>query len=183
MDVVAVLIVVLVVAAVAVGVFLFMQQQRRQQLQHRFGPEYDRTVESADDRRKAERDLREKAARRDRLDIRPLSEDARARYTDDWSLVQAKFVDGPGAAVNEADALVARVMRDRGYPVDDFESRADMAAVDHPDVVEHYREAHRIHEANASGRADTEQLRSALVHYRGLFDVLLRAPDDDDRTR
>ncbi len=177
-----VLIVVLLVVLAAVGGFAWMQQRRRQ-LQDRFGPEYERSVATSGDRRGAERDLREKAARRDQLDIRPLGEEARGRYADEWSQVQAKFVDEPGPAVDEADALVARVMRERGYPVDDFEARADMAAVDHPDVVEHYRAAHEIHSANTGGSADTEQLRSALVHYRALFDVLLRdSPSGDQRT-
>jgi hypothetical protein len=180
MDPVVLLIVVLVIVLVAVGVFAFMKQRRRK-LQDRFGPEYDRSVATSGDRGEAERSLRDKAARRDQLDIRPLGEEARARYADEWSLVQARFVDEPGPAVDEADALVARVMRERGYPVEDFESRNDMAAVDHPDVVEHYRAAHQIHSANASGHADTEELRSALLHYRALFDVLLRETTAGDQ--
>ena len=155
-------------------------KRRRTNLQQRFGPEYDRSVTAADNRREAERELRGKAARRDELDIRPLGVEARARYSDEWSLVQARFVDEPGKAVDQADALVARVMRVRGYPVDDFEARSDMAAVDHPDVVEHYRAAHQIHSANRAGDADTEALRAALVHYRALFDALLRESADAD---
>jgi hypothetical protein len=88
-------------------------------------------------------------------------------------LVQEGFVDEPGDSVDQADALVVRVMRERGYPVDDFETRTDMAAVDHPDVVEHYRAAHKIRTANRTGDADTEALRVAVVHYRWLFDALL----------
>jgi hypothetical protein len=172
MDPVVLFLVVLVIVLAAVGIFAFMRQRRRQ-LQDRFGPEYERSVDTSGDRREAERSLRDKAARRDELDIRPLGQEAIARYGDEWSLVQARFVDEPGPAVDEADALVVRVMRERGYPVEDFETRNDMAAVDHPDVVEHYRAAHLIHSANASGHADTEQLRSAIVHYRALFDVLL----------
>lgn len=180
MDPFVLLIVIVVIVLVAVGVFALMQQRRRQ-LRERFGPEYERSVATSGDRREAERDLRDKAARRDELDIRPLGQEAQTRYADEWSQVQARFVDEPGPAVDEADALVARVMRERGYPVEDFESRKDMAAVDHPDVVEHYREAHRIHSANASGQADTEELRSALVHYRALFEVLLRDPTQGDQ--
>jgi hypothetical protein len=165
-------IVILVVVLVALAIAVTMRQRRRR-LQEKFGPEYERSVATSGDRKEAERGLRDQAARRDELDIRPLGDEARARYADEWAQVQARFVDEPGQAVDEADTLVARVMRERGYPVDDFQSRVDMAAVDHPDVVSHYRAAHQIHEANAEGAADTEQLRSALVHYRELFTVLL----------
>ena len=35
-------------------------------------------------------------------------------------------------------------MRDRGYPVEDFDDRAAIISVDHPVVVERYRRAHTI---------------------------------------
>jgi hypothetical protein len=170
------IIVVLVIIAVVAAGFLRLMQRRRQELQERFGPEYERAVSDRGDRREAERQLRDLAEQRDRLDIRTLPVQAREGYVSEWERVQGMFVDRPGPAVDAADQLVARVMRDRGYPVDDFESRAEMAAVDHPDVVEHYRAAHTIHARNASRQADTEELRTALVHYRALFDVLLRDP-------
>jgi hypothetical protein len=165
--------IVVVVIVLAIVGLVMTAKQRRHSLQERFGPEYDRSVETAGGRRQAERELRDKAARRDQLDIRPLSAEARERYADEWALVQEGFVDEPGDSVDQADALVVRVMRERGYPVDDFETRTDMAAVDHPDVVEHYRAAHKIRTANRTGDADTEALRVAVVHYRWLFDALL----------
>jgi hypothetical protein len=165
-------IVIVVIALTLVGLVM-TARQRRHSLQERFGPEYDRSVETAGGRRQAERELRDKAARRDKLDIRPLSAESRERYADEWALVQEGFVDAPGDAVDQADALVARVMLERGYPVEDFDTRSDMAAVDHPDVVDHYRAAHQIRKANRTGDADTEQLRVAVVHYRWLFDALL----------
>jgi hypothetical protein len=175
--------IVVVVIVLAIVGLVMTAKQRRHSLQERFGPEYDRSVTAAGGRRAGERQLREKAARRDALDIRPLSAQAREHYADEWALVQESFVDEPGDAVNQADALVARVMKDRGYPVEDFEARSDMAAVDHPDVVEHYRVAHEIHSAHLTGAADTEQLRTAFVHYRSLFDALLgdASSVDDER--
>jgi hypothetical protein len=178
--------IIIVVIVLAVVGLVMTAKQRRHRLQERFGPEYDHSVETAGGRRAGERQLREKAARREELDIRPLSADARERYAEEWALVQEGFVDEPGDAVDQADALVVRVMLERGYPVDDFETRTDMAAVDHPDVVEHYRAAHKIRTANRAGDADTEQLRIAVVHYRWLFDALLgeseTAAADDQRT-
>jgi hypothetical protein len=162
--------IVLVVIAIA---YVVSTGRRRRGLQDRFGPEYDRTVESADSRRKAEADLRDREQRHDELDIRELSPAARDRYSEQWRVVQTRFVDAPGDAVREADSLVQHVMRDRGYPVDDFETRAGVVSVDHPHVVENYRAAHGVWAANERGQATTEDLRQSLVHYRSLFEELL----------
>jgi hypothetical protein len=162
--------IVLVVLAIA---YVVSTGRRRRGLQDRFGPEYDRTVESADSRRKAEADLRDREQRHDELDIRELSPAARDRYSEQWRVVQTRFVDAPGDAVREADSLVQHVMRDRGYPVDDFETRAGVVSVDHPHVVENYRAAHGVWAANERGQATTEDLRQSLVHYRSLFEELL----------
>jgi hypothetical protein len=89
-----------------------------------------------------------------------------------WS-TPARFVDEPTLAVAEADALVLTVMRQRGYPMDDFDQRAADVSVDHPEVVENYRAAHAISDRVKADRATTEDMRQALVHYRALFDELL----------
>ena len=121
-------IVIIVVAAVIVvaAIAAWMQQRRRStQLKDRFGSEYDRTVSERDDRRAAEQELAERERKRERLDIVPLSSEAQAKYSASWQKVQTQFVDDPSNAVNEADRLVTDVMRDRGYPIDNFDQRAD----------------------------------------------------------
>lgn len=65
-------------------------------------------------------------------------------------------------------------MEASGYPVEDFESQADLVSVDHPEVADNYRVAHGIHNRNLSNQATTEQLRDSLLRYRRLFDELLR---------
>ena len=90
-------------------------------------------------------------------------------------------MDAPGQAVHEADALVLDVMRERGYPMENFEQRSADVSVDHPDVVQNYRAAHGISLANDQERASTEDLRQAMVHYRSLFEVLLRDGGQDAR--
>ena len=155
-------------------------------LQDRFGPEYDRTVEGADRRREAERELREREARHDELELRPLSEASRQRYTQQWSEMQSGFVDRPQVAVADADRLITDLMRERGYPVDDFDTRSELVSVDHPDVVENYRTAHGIAARNVEGRTSTEDLRQAVISYRALFEEMLRrrlAVDADSRRR
>jgi hypothetical protein len=180
MTTVTVIIVVLVVAALAAAAFVMFQKQRRAQLQNRFGPEYDRAVEEADSRREAESRLAGIAQQRDKLDLRDLDEAERARFSREWEGVQARFVDEPGRAVDAADSLITTVMRERGYPVEDFDQRADLVAADHPDVVSHYREAHAAHERHRSaGGVDTEDLRQSFVHYRALFAALVEDQDVD----
>lgn len=90
-------------------------------------------------------------------------------------MTQAGFVDSPSKSVSEADRLVTEVMRERGYPIDDFEQRAADISVDHPKVVEHYRAAHILHLAQEKGEIGTEAQREAIVHYRALFEQLVGA--------
>jgi hypothetical protein len=175
-GVVVAIIVAAVVIVIAIVVWAIVRSRQRAQLRDRFGPEYERAVGDADnrkERRAVEADLTDRAERRDQLDIRDLSDEARSRYSQGWQQVQAQFVDQPGAAVQAADALVGNVMRDRGYPVEGFEDQADLISVDHPDLVQNYRTAHDIAERNGLNEAGTEDLRKAFLHYRSLFEELL----------
>jgi hypothetical protein len=74
-------------------------------------------------------------------------------------------------------------MAERGYPVDDFDQRAADISVDHPQVVENYREGHRLAQASADGSDSTEDLRQAMRHYRALFDELVEPPADEPTAR
>jgi hypothetical protein len=168
-----VLLIVLVVL-VAAAVWAAARQRRSASLRNRFGPEYDRTVESAEDRRGAEHDLLDRARRRERLDIVPLPEAARARYAEQWRVIQERFIDDPAGSVGAAHSLLDQVMSERGYPTRDFEEQADLVSVDHPRVVENYRAAYAVYTRQREGQASTEDLRDALVRYRSLFDELLR---------
>jgi cytoskeletal protein RodZ len=172
-----------VVVAITVAVWYAMQASRRRQLQERFGPEYDRTLERTSDRSKAEAELRERRERVDALDLRPLSQPDHDRFAAEWTKVQAEFVDTPTEAVADADRLIQQVMERRGYPVADFDRRSADLSVEHPRVVENYRSAHSIavKETREAGNGDTEALRKAMVHYRSLFDELLVVDDGDGR--
>jgi hypothetical protein len=173
---VVVAIIVAAVIVIAIIVYAVVQSRRRAQLRSRFGPEYERAVGGAEnrkERREVEADLTDRAERRDQLDIRELSDEARNRYSLAWQQIQAQFVDEPGAAVQGADALVGNVMRDRGYPVEGFEDQADLVSVDHPGVVQNYRAGHDVAVRYGSNEASTEDLRRAFLHYRSLFEELL----------
>jgi hypothetical protein len=173
-----VLIAIVVVAVLAVVVWQALARRRTGRLQQQFGPEYDRTVGTADSKGDAEAELQAREERRQQLEIRPLSQTARDRYLESWQTVQAQFVDDPRGAVAGADSLIQSVMAERGYPVDAFEQRAADVSVDHPQVVENYRQGHRLAQASADGSDSTEDLRQAMRHYRALFDELLEPAAD-----
>ena len=171
------------VLLLSVAVGAMVTRRRTMRLREQFGPEYERAVRDSSNRREAESELSERERRRRELDIRPLTPGARERYAERWQLLQSEFVDAPSPTVAAADALVIEVMRERGYPMDDFDQRAADVSVDHPTVVESYREAHRLSQRSADGSATTEDERQALRHYRRLFDELLGSPADEPTTR
>jgi hypothetical protein len=174
-----------IAAVVIIGAIAWsaLNARRRRGLQDRFGDEYDRTVADAPSRREAESELSEREKRREELDIRPLERSSRDRYASQWQNTQAAFVDNPEDAVADADRLIQQVMRERGYPVDDFDQRASDLSVDHPDVITNYRAAHDISRANDRGNASTEDLRTAMVHYRALFAELLETEPAETQRR
>ncbi|HEY3613899.1 MAG TPA: hypothetical protein VGK92_09350 [Gaiellales bacterium] len=168
--------IVIVIAAIAVVAVLALAARRRrraEELRQGFGPEYARTVARTGDEGRAQADLRDRQRRHEELELHPLDPHARKRFVDAWQVTQAEFVDDPGSAIQDADGLIQDVMRDRGYPVEQFDDRAAIVSVDHPVVVERYRRAHTIALANAGGDSDTEALRHAMQDYRALFDELV----------
>lgn len=182
MDAVTIIILVVLVVVLAVAIVggVLMRRRRSAQLQSSFGSEYDRTLDNSESRGEAEKHLRQREKRRGRFEVTALSADAAGRYREEWNGVQQRFVDAPGNAVEQADSLVVRIMRERGYPVDDFDQRAEDISVDHPEVVQHYREAHGVAVAQTQGKADTEQLRLAVTSYRALVGALLETTDSSN---
>jgi hypothetical protein len=165
-------IVIILIVAVAAA-FVLPPVLRRRRLQQRFGPEYDRTVESAESRREAEQELAERERRFADLDIKPLTPEQRQRYAADWTQVQERFVDDPADSVPAAQRLVTALMAERGYPTEKYEQELADLSVQHAGVLDHYRKAHHLSELAADGTASTEDLRQAMVHYRELFTDLL----------
>ncbi len=174
-------IVALLVIVVVVVALLTSRRRHSEELKDKFGPEYDRTVEEYGDKNKAEAELQARAKRVEAFDIHPLKPGERERFAEEWRTTQAEFVDDPGKAIADADRLVKQVMEARGYPMGDFEQRAADISVDHPNVVNHYRAAHEIALREAKGKANTEDLRQAMVHYRALFEDLLQPEREETR--
>lgn len=170
LAIVIALIVGIVLGALAIQLF---QQARTRRLKAHFGPEYGRAVAETGNRSRAEAMLEHRRRRVEQLQIRTLEPTERVRFQEGWRDVQARFVDNPGGAVTDADRLVGEVMSAEGYPMLEFEQRAADISVDHPVVIENYREAHNIALQSAQGHASTEDLRKAMIHYRKLFEELV----------
>jgi hypothetical protein len=170
-----VLIVIAAGLVAGVAVWLVTSRRRTARLQERFGPEYNRVASSAERKRDAEAELAQREERRETFDIQPLSDVSRERYVEQWKTIQAQFVDEPGRAVARADSLLQQVMTERGYPVEKFDQRAADLSVDHPKLVENYREGHRLATKSGENGSETEELRQAMRHYRALFDELVES--------
>jgi uncharacterized protein YneF (UPF0154 family) len=170
------MIVAVVLVVVILGIILGLVFSRRgntKQLRDRFGTEYDHTVQAMGSEKKAQTELKDRQKHVKTLDIRPLSPSERERYLAEWSAVQSKFVDEPGKAIVAADRLIMEVMQLRAYPVADFDQRAADVSVSYPTLVSNYRAARAIALKNEQHKADTEELRQALIYYRSLFEELL----------
>ncbi len=168
----------MVIVIIAVGAWLYVRKRRNTTtaLRKKFGPEYERAVQAHGAGRKAEVKLEDREKRVAKLTIRDLDPMEHERFLKRWESVQSRFVDSPKGAVTEADDLVSSVMKARGYPVSDFDQRAADISVDHPRVVENYRSAHEIALRVGKDQATTEDLRTAMIHSRSLFEELVQVP-------
>jgi hypothetical protein len=171
---------VIVIAAIVIVLLAlwYVQKQRREHLRGRFGPEYDRAVRETGNVGKAESMLSNRERRVEKLSIRPLSAEESGRFSGNWRVIQARFVDDPRGAVTDADALIREVMATRGYPMSNWEQRVADVSVDHPRVVEHYRTGHDIAVRHERGEASTEEMRRAMIAYRELFAELVEPERD-----
>ena len=166
-----------VIVIIALIAFMIVRKKRRSttaDLRQKFGPEYDRAVLTHGSERKAEATLEGRKERVEKLNLRDLDRAESEKFSRDWQAVQSRFVDSPKGAVAEADDLVSSVMKARGHPVSDFDQRSADISVDHPRVVENYRAAHAIALRVGKDQATTEDLRTAMIHYRSLFEELVQ---------
>jgi hypothetical protein len=168
--------VVIVLFAIAVIIAVIVERRRKNtlRLRNRFGSEYDYCLREHKARDKAEADLEGRLHRVEQLKTRELTGTERARFVADWAAVQSRFIDHPRGAVTEADELVNAVLQARGFPASGFVQRAADVSVHHPHLVDSYRGAHAITVSAAKNEATTEELRTAMIHYRALFDELLQ---------
>jgi len=166
-----------VVILVITGLVLVYVRKRRSttaDLRQKFGTEYERAVREHGSERKAQVKLAAREKRIETLNIRDVDPTEREHFATRWESLQSHFVDSPKGAVTEADELVSSLMKTRGYPVSNFDQRAADMSVDHPRVVENYRSAHETALRIGKDETTTEELRTAMIHYRSLFEELIQ---------
>lgn len=175
---VTILIAVVVVAALLIAFFVFRrrreQQERQERARREYGPEYERLVGERGSEREAERELRE---RRDRVEseVRPLSEESRRLYEEQWRRVEQTFVDDPMGSLDDADRVVAEILVERNFPTDSRQEASEGIGVMHSEIVEDFREAQRVYQeaARSQSGADLEQMRQAIQKYRSVYERLI----------
>lgn len=171
----ACVIVLIVMSLIVWGIRRQRGKRRTEDLRLRFGPEYDYAVNRYGGRGRAEAALEARLRRVDHYQLRPPSPNEYHRYLSEWEAIQARFVDHPRGAVTEADELIGSLLLTCGYPAANFEQRADDLSVDHSRLVDPYRRAYAITMRSAKNEATTEELRTAMILYRALFEDLAQA--------
>jgi hypothetical protein len=169
--------VLVLVAAIAIAAYLKHRKTRTLAFRNRFGTEYERAVVTHGSSHKAEAKLADRQARVEAFKIRDLGAPERERFAAEWQTVQSRFVDHPKSAVTEADDLINALLLARGYPQAGFEQRAADVSVTYPRVMENYRLANAIAVRPGRVEATTEELRTAMIQYRAIFDELLQTQE------
>lgn len=159
-------------------------QARSGSLRDRFGPELDRvTDQHHGDTKAAERELKARVRRFGNLRLLSLTATAREQYAAQWADLQGQFVDCPGAAVAKANRLLGQLAVARGYPADSHTRQVEALSVHHPRRVDGIRQLHAAAQqaAAATGDADPEKMRQAMVAGRLLFEELLTTQPREGR--
>lgn len=182
-TIIAIVLIVAVVLLLASLVAVTARKRRTSRLRDHFGPEYDRTLDETGKRRDAESELLSRKQEHEQLQLRPLTAAAQQRFIDAWTSVQTRFVDTPALALTEADTLVTQLLTERGYPVDDFDTKSRLLSVEHADVIDSYRNAHQVEVASRARTADTETVRNAFLDFRRVFDNVMADMTGDNVTR
>jgi hypothetical protein len=175
------------VAILIAVVLVRMEVQKRRTttaaLRQKFGSEYDRAVKVYGSKRKAKRKLTNREKRVEKLQLRTLDPGEQERFSKRWESVESRFIDSPKGALTEADDLLSSLMKARGYPVADFDQRAADISVDHPRLMETYRSAHAIAVRIARDVATTEELGTAMIGFRFLFEAFVQMPASVERKK
>lgn len=107
------------------------------------------------------------------FELRPLAADTRQHYLEAWDGVESLFLDRPVLALSAADALLTQLMAERGLP-QDASGTAHRLSDEHVQVLRAFQAGHAIEQQNTTENADDEQVREGMLHFRRVFEVLVR---------
>jgi hypothetical protein len=90
--------------------------------------------------------------------MRPLPDESKDRFARSWHAIEARFIDDPRAAVQEADKTAVMILSERGANVSDDKHMTD--------------DMRKAREAMRGDRAvqDTETMRRAMMRYKAIVD-------------
>jgi hypothetical protein len=173
-----ILLIVVVLVVVAAIALLSIARYRRRTAREEFGPEFERLAQERGSEKEAERELR---ARREKVDsqIRPLSDNSRRHYREEWERVERTFVDNPPLALEQADRVVTDILSERNFPTESRQEATDAVGVTHPKVVEDFRDAQHkrvgVTDSGEEGGVEEglEQMRRAIQKYRSVYERLI----------
>jgi len=184
-NLIALAVIAILIVVIAVLVLLYVRKGKGkdtpESLRKEFGPGFDRPLREPALEQRVEAQFEHRENQFENINIRDFAPTEHQPFSKRWEAVQACFIESPKAAVTAADELVSSLMRVRGYPSSDFEQRAANVPVDYPRVIESYRAAHEIALRAGRDEATTEELRTAMMHFRSLFGELVHAPASADR--
>lgn len=104
----------------------------------------------------------------------PLAQRTRSRYETELDELTHRFSEAPVETLREAERLVGRIMRDRGYPYLDPNQRPGAVEEHFPTIAEEYRIARMVMQRFDSGKnVAAEEMREALGSYRAIASGLL----------
>ena len=172
------MIIVMAVLVLLAAAWFIYDRLRSKRLQQRFGPVYHETLSEIGNRRRAEAELQRREIHAEELRARPLNSADRGRFLSQWKRCQARFVDDPSGAVDDANELLVEVMRTRGYAADNLHARTTDIAAAYPHQASRYRQACEILERHRSSPVSTDNLRTAFLDYRDLFEDLVGGYDE-----
>jgi hypothetical protein len=169
---------IVIAIAVVAGLWLY-DRSRTRRLRQRFGSEYERLVSEFGDSRQAEAELARSEAKVRKLKVRPLNTSERAMFLAEWRRCQARFVDDPAGALNDAERVLTEIMRTCGFAVDNPYDRLTDISAAYPGDAPAYREANDILIRNRVNGASIAELRTAFLDFRELFYDILERPGDE----
>lgn len=105
-----------------------------------------------------------------RQNLKALAPESRDRYAAQWDRIETHFVDSPGDAVQEADALALALLGEREHPLVEEKLPANM------------RKARRLSTGH-DGKGGTEGMRQGMLMYRSVIEKYAGPAVDRDTSR
>jgi hypothetical protein len=161
---------------VALGAFLQRHRERNPALHDRVESEYDQVFLGISSAYLLGGKLVNRVSPNQAVKIRELCASEREWVVTEWQAIQSSFVDHPRTSLIEADDLINALLETRGSLEATLEQCEAGVSVDDQPVVENFGVAHSVAVRFGQVEPTAEELRTAMMRYREIFDYLLQTP-------